>query len=67
MRKAARASSPTRSSSSTTSITSDGSDVSEINMDTAQDSHEWVMPQASDQRPHQFTQQADFVPLDSDE
>jgi hypothetical protein len=61
MRKAARVSSPTRST------TSDGSDVTEDDMDTAQDSHEWVMPQTSDQKPHQFTQQEDFVALNSDE
>jgi hypothetical protein len=69
MRKATRLSSATHSDNSATPDGSDtgsgaGSDTPEDNTVTAQNSH---MPRKSDQTPREFTQQADFVPLDSEE
>ncbi|KAF1946266.1 hypothetical protein EJ02DRAFT_450715 [Clathrospora elynae] len=68
--RASRMRKPTRLSSadhSSRSNTPDASDTPEEDMDTAEDTHEWIRPETrSAQKPHQFTQQADFVPLDSD-
>ncbi|KAF1832930.1 hypothetical protein BDW02DRAFT_501850, partial [Decorospora gaudefroyi] len=63
MRKAARLSS---SAPSPLSNTTDSPDTPEVDMDTAEDTQECVIPKSEpDEKPHLFTQQADFVPFDT--
>lgn len=65
MRKTTRPSSPVRSPSSNQA---DRSRAPEDKMDTTEDNPERIMPRiGDDQKPHQFTQQADFVPFDVDQ
>lgn len=57
-----------RTSTRPSSLENSPSDSHDEDMDTAEDVQEWITAStvASTQKPHQFTQQADFVSLDAD-